>query len=114
MTPDCSGKECFLQVRGSLAGPEEGLSSGCPQAPCGGFCVLHVFFCSAIFRQSTVLSVYFAVFVLTGAQAGVTLVLCLLFIDVNDYEYHPQIKSTKSRPHIVHITADRRFKLALN
>ena len=55
-------------------------------------------------------TVYFAVFVLTGAQAGVTLVLCLLFIDVNDYEYHPQIKSTKSRPHIVHITADRRFK----
>lgn len=55
VTPDCSGKECFLQVRGSLAGPEEGLSSGCPQAPCGGFCMLHVFFCSAIFRQSTVL-----------------------------------------------------------
>lgn len=33
MTLDCSGKECFLQVRSSLAGPEEGLSSECPQAP---------------------------------------------------------------------------------
>lgn len=54
--------------------------------------------------------VYFAAFVLTTAQAGVTLVLCPLSIDVNDYAYHPQIKSTKSRPHIVHITADRRFK----